>query len=629
MPFDSPDENLGGLLANVREGRIQLPDFQREWKWDTDRISSLLASISLDFPIGVLMMLEVGGADVNFKPRPVAGADKPNLQVPEKLLLDGQQRITSLYQSLGSAQVVKTADSRGKRLSRWYYVDIKRSLDPEDDREDAIIAVPEDRKIKSDFGRLIDADYSTLDRECRAEVFPLNHAFDMGKVFEWQGRYLEVHPDGKDVATERWNRFYNEVLSHFVQYTVPVIVLRKETPKEAVCTVFEKVNTGGVVLNVFELLTATFAAEDFRLNEDWRERKARLSARHVLAELENTDFLQAVALISSYRRREGALASASGEEAVLPAVSCRRKDILRLKLSDYKAVAEPATAGFEWAAQFLARECIFLSRDIPYRTQLVPLAALRAILGEAIDQHANALKVRRWFWSGVLGEQYGGAIETRFARDLEQIPTWLEGGPPARTVSDASFEASRLYTLKRRNSAAYKGIHALLMRSGAQDWLKTTEINMAAFFDLRVDIHHIFPSAWCRDHNVDRDRCDSIINKTPLSWDTNRSIGGRPPSSYLKTIQERNNYSDQQIAELLKQHLIAADALWADSFDAFYESRKIMLIELISTALGKDVVRDDLLSEPVPEYEEEFAAPEPDEELAVTLDDSLGKPASA
>ena len=94
--------------------------------------------------------------------------------------------------------------------------------------------------IKRDLGRIIEADYSTLDKECKAEVFPLNRAFDMGKVFEWQGRYLAVHPDGHDVATERWNRFYNEVLSHIVQYTVPVTVLRKEAPKEAVCTVLRR-----------------------------------------------------------------------------------------------------------------------------------------------------------------------------------------------------------------------------------------------------------------------------------------------------------------------------------------------------------------------------------------------------
>ena len=74
VPFDSPDVNLGSLLGDVDAGKVQLPDFQREWKWDDDRIRSLLASISLDHPVGVLMMLEVGGSDVRFKPRPVSGA---------------------------------------------------------------------------------------------------------------------------------------------------------------------------------------------------------------------------------------------------------------------------------------------------------------------------------------------------------------------------------------------------------------------------------------------------------------------------------------------------------------------------------------------------------------------------
>jgi hypothetical protein len=114
----------------------------------------------------------------------------------------------------------------------------------------------------------------------------------MGAVFEWNNRYVSRSPLGPDQAATRWNDFYKEVLSNFVQYTVPVIVLNRETPKEAVCTVFEKVNTGGVVLNVFELLTATFAADDFRLNDDWRERKAspsrtrkhRLSTGHRASE---------------------------------------------------------------------------------------------------------------------------------------------------------------------------------------------------------------------------------------------------------------------------------------------------------------------------------------------------------
>ena len=107
MPFDSPDLNLGNeLLKDVRSGKIRLPDFQRDWKWDVDRIASLLASVSLGYPVGVVMLLETGGADVQFATRLVsdvdlAGADKP----AERLILDGQQRLTSLFQQ-GPGKVI-------------------------------------------------------------------------------------------------------------------------------------------------------------------------------------------------------------------------------------------------------------------------------------------------------------------------------------------------------------------------------------------------------------------------------------------------------------------------------------------------------------------------------------------
>jgi len=615
MPFDSPDVNLGTLLQDVETGKVQLPDFQREWKWDTDRISSLLASISLDHPVGVLMMLELGGAGVRFKPRAIAGAPD-NTAAAERLLLDGQQRITSLYQSLGSGRPVETTDARGKHLTRWYYIDIAKSLAADGDREEAVLSVPEDRVIRSDFGRRIDADYSSLDRECDAEVFPLARIFDMGAVFEWNNRYVSRSPLGPDQAATRWNDFYKEVLSNFVQYTVPVIVLNRETPKEAVCTVFEKVNTGGVVLNVFELLTATFAADDFRLNDDWRERKKRLQARPALRELESTDFLQAIALVSTWHRRNNAAANeTAGGDSVLPGVTCRRKDILNMTLGAYQEWADAVMRGFEWAAQFLAREKIFASKDIPYRTQLVPLAALRVVLGQSADNHEVNERLRRWFWSGVLGELYSGAVETRFARDLEQVPAWIEGGPQPRTLVEASFEASRLLSLRTRNSAAYKGVHALLMKHGSRDLLKAVEIDMAQFFDLHIDIHHIFPRKWCDDRNIDRGQRDCIVNKTGLSYDTNRSIGGRAPSSYLATVETRTGQSPDEIDALLDRHLVNAQRLRDDDFDGFFNDRLEALVRLISEAMGKDVARDNELDGV--EYDADEDEPPPPEEIAL------------
>src|SRR3954453_5511278 len=149
-PFD-----LHTLLDNCSRGILQLPDFQRSWVWDEERIKSLIASVSRAFPIGALMSLNTGGP-VNFKPRPVEGAPNEAKQIaPQSLLLDGQQRMTSLYQVTSRGKVVETVTPKNKKVKRWFYIDIRKSLDPSVDREDAIIGVPEDRVQRTDFGREI------------------------------------------------------------------------------------------------------------------------------------------------------------------------------------------------------------------------------------------------------------------------------------------------------------------------------------------------------------------------------------------------------------------------------------------------------------------------------------------
>ena len=259
MPFESPDYLLSDLVKNVEIGEIQLPDFQREWKWDDDRIASLLASVSVGHPVGVLMMLEVAGNSLNFAAKPLAGAEAGANTDPERLLLDGQQRMTSLFQALASNRPVQTSDGRKKRLERWYYVDMAGVLRDPSDREEAIRSIPKDRVVREDFGRSIALDLRTPDDECRAEMFPLSAVFDSDATDQWMMRYVQLDPDRVKERLDRWGQFKKEVLVNFTKYLVPVIVLTKGTSKEAVCTVFEKVNTGGVPLDVFELLTATFA----------------------------------------------------------------------------------------------------------------------------------------------------------------------------------------------------------------------------------------------------------------------------------------------------------------------------------------------------------------------------------
>jgi len=603
--FDSTKEALLDILRGISAGKTQLPDFQRGWVWDDEHIRSLLASISLSYPIGAVMMLQSGNADVKFKPRLVEGVSLVSVPEPERLILDGQQRLTSLYQALTAEVPVSTRDSRRNNIQRWYYLDIGKALDPLADREEAIVGLPVDRKLRNFRGEVI-ADYSTTELECRHGLFPLPLVFDTVGLTTWQMMYLQVEPGNIQQRLIQWNELVQGVIQRFQQYQVPVIFLRKETPKEAVCQVFEKVNTGGVSLTVFELLTATYAADDYNLRDDWSARDRQLQQYKVLGRTGSDDFLQAITLLSTRAHRLQAITEGVEPERA-PGVACKRKDILRLTLADYRTWSGPAALGFEAAARLIQSQRIYSADDVPYRTQLTPLAAIIAVLGTRADSDSVRAKLARWYWCGVFGELYGSAVETRFARDLQEVPTWINGGAEPDTVSEANFLRSRLISLRTRNSAAYKGLYALLLRDGGLDFRTGEAIDLQMYFDDRIDIHHIFPQDWCKTRGIDPRRSDSVINKTAISARTNRVIGGNAPSAYLTRIESIAGISEDRMDEILQSHVIVPSALRADDFDAFFGAREQALLNRIEKAMGKPIAQETvpLVDAERTEYEDE------------------------
>lgn len=608
--FGIEKEQLAEILREARSGKAQLPDFQRGWVWDDSHVRGLLASISLAYPIGAVMMLRAGGGHVRFKQRPIEGATPSSDEHADRLILDGQQRLTSLFQSLMLGKPVATRDDRGKEIQRWYYIDMSNALDPAIEREEAVVSLPADRIVRT-FRNQVIADYSTPKQEYEAMLFPLERIFDSA---QWRSGFFR-HWNYDPERIELWDRFEQEIIKRFEQYHIPVIELGKDTPKEAVCAVFEKVNTGGVTLTVFELLTATFAADGYELRKDWDERLRALRPHRVLQAFSNTDFLQAVTLLATWDRRKRALdQGADGERA--PAVGCRRVDMLRLSLNEYTAWADQVMTGLFRAEQFLYREHLFDTKFLPYGSQLIPLSAILSVLDKDWDSHRNHEKLAKWFWCGVFGELYGGTTETRFGRDLPEVIEWLNGGPEPRTVTDAIFTKDRLLSLRTRGSAAYKGIYALLLREGARDFRTGQRSDFANYFEESMDIHHIFPQRWCRDNNIPAAMCDSIVNKTPLTARTNRVIGGRAPSEYVTRLQNSAGISPHELDDHLRSHVIEPDFLRADTFNLFFERRQTQLLQRIGTAMGKaiEVVAVAELDNPVTDYEpEDELLPEADE----------------
>lgn len=606
--FDSTKHSLPDILRDVNTGKIQLPDFQRGWVWDDSHVRSLLVSIARSFPVGAVMLLESGGG-VRFQVRPVENVRiRGKLPEPELLILDGQQRLTSLTQVLMLNEPVKTFNEKGRPIRRFYYVDIRKALE-ESSLEDAFIAIEEGRQQKSDFGRKVDLDLSTTELECRQLYFPCDQILNSDR---WEEALQEYAPEHFAV----YMQFRRRVLNAFRTYQLPVIVLKKETSKEAVCLVFEKVNTGGVPLSVFELVTATYAADGFNLRDDWfgselrkvEGRLQRLKREPVLAVLESTDFLQAITLLHTFERREQDIAEGRvGKSA--SAVSAKRAAVLQLDLDAYQKWADLVEQAFRAAASFLRSECVYTARDLPYRTQLPPLAAVLVKLGDRWREPQIYDKLARWYWCGVLGELYGGAVETRIANDLEDLVAWVlgSGGEP-RTVYDASFQPARLDTLRSRLAAAYKGLSILVLREGARDFFWKASIRDLDMEEVALDIHHLFPRIWCERQGIKPAVYNSIVNKAQISYKANRMIGGRAPSDYLRALQNHPTVRLDETAmnRLLESHLIDAEPMRADDFEEFFRRRKQLLLGLVESAMGKAIPQNAAVNESVEDEDMEL-----------------------
>lgn len=598
--FQTPQYTIVELLNKARSGELQLPDFQRPYRWDDERIRSLLVTILRGHPMGVIMTLKTGGQNVRFKPRPVTGVGLDGLKEPDLLLLDGQQRTTSMVQALTGDGVVDTEDVRHHKLRRRYFVDVAKALGDVREQEEAVISLPETGIVTENIGRDVVLDVTTEVKQHENGLMPVTVLFDSARCFAWMMGFQQEAPEERMELTQR---FLSTVAQAVQTYKVPAIELDKDISKDAVATVFEKVNTGGLRLDVFELLTATFAGdrayfeetgEDFRLAEDWALTEQILQAHPVLKDMKSTDFLMAVSVLHTLAKRRAALAAGKSGKQV-PQTSARREDILGMSLQDYRIWAPRLRAALPKVARHLRDLHIHDSRGVPYSSQVVSLLIITTLLGDRSEEHAVRARLNQWFWCGVLGEQYGSTITTQLAKDAEQIPDWSTGISPEtpEAIIRASFSESRLGSLRSRLSAAYKGIYALIMaqQPPAKDWMLDQTLDFQSYDELQVDIHHVFPKKWCDDNSIEYWRRESIINKTPLAKKTNIRLRGDSPADYAKRLDARGLTPDQVDAQIAT-HAIDPALLRTGDFDAFFEDRRRRLVTMIEKAMGKPVVRD-------------------------------------
>ena len=579
--MDAKKFNLGDLLKKLQSGEIQLPDFQRDWIWDDDKIKSLLESVIRGFPINSIMLLECDADNIKFACRTLEGVVATTAK-PQYLILDGQQRLTSLYGALFSNEPV--AIKKGRK-SFYYYVDMAKAIDAvknSSEVEDMIISVPPNKKLKS---KGVNWDLSTQEKEFAAGMFPLNKIFG---AWDWIFGYTSNYAAGNDKKSFI-KQFNDAVISSITHYEIVAIELEKNTALESVCKIFEKVNKGVAELGVFDLLTSIFAAKTddngnpIKLRDDWTKLGKEFADKglNILTAIDCSDFVTALTLLVSY------------EKFCLDkktSVSCKGEDILKLDYKDYVQYREDITEGFIEAGKFLEEEGISTLKYLPYKSQLIPMSAIFAELKlSGKDNAASRNKIRQWYWCCVFGESYKDGQGARYAKDIVQVMKWINKREEPDIIKKTQIGALRLMTLKSTASAAYKGMISIIFKNGAKDFIAGKDMGICADYAESIEIHHVFPKKYCDTCGISKDKYDSIANKTLILKGTNKIIGGNPPSDYLAKIERKTKLSSADVDEILEQHFIDAELCRADNFDAFIVDRAEKILDAVEKLTGRKV----------------------------------------
>lgn len=564
--FEANPRQVSQLLGSAMQGALALPDFQRDFTWEPRRTAELLASIMRRYPAGSLLFWRMDGTDAKFQTRAIDGA--PPLKAnPNELVLDGQQRLTSLFHALvdGGNEIYLV------HLDELLSSDALRVLTPSE--------VDWERAVGWVAGNSPDAE-TAGEQEWQIDhsVIPVRRVPEFD---EWLDRYVRRWGLSGAEEEER-KRILRQVrdryLTPLTTYGFPVVVLPVETPLEAVCTVFETLNRTAKPLGPFELLTARFYPAEVYLRDLWEE---ATEAYPLLGEddfdVDPYNVLQAVSL----RARN----------------SAQRSDVLnKLTAAEVKQHWPLVVEAMADVLDMLGSECGVLTKKLlPYTSVLLPLAAVWPEVSalKPADRGSALDRVQRYFWCTVFSSNYDQGANSQAGADYIKLKEWLfdESKTAPEAVTDFGLLKSVLRNATTRRKALYTGLLALSVRVGARDFHDGQKLTKQRLLDQRIDSHHLFPKAYLQAGSFPSS-AELALNRALIDRETNKIIGKKPPSDYLATME--STQGRDKLERVLQSHLVpSGPAIRSDDYETFIDDRLELVIAQIETLTGGKVVDDE------------------------------------
>ncbi|MFE5629659.1 DUF262 domain-containing protein [Streptomyces sp. NPDC056543] len=569
--LSTPDTpSISELMADIRRGRLAIPDFQRSFVWDPSDTQKLLVSIIARYPAGTLLFWEQKTPQI--RRRGFEGFDNAPLRDNAALVLDGQQRMTSIFRALSGVGPQK------------FYVDLNALQGLHFDHDGPLDASRLDDVIvyREINARSVSKRPPTSPaEEIKMGLFPLA-LIESDRIEEWLDEM-----EGATDLFEDWReqrKKLRELIRNYLRpignYRFPVVELPESTPLDAVCRIFETLNRTGIKLTVFELLAARFWPAGVDLRDMWETAREKHPILGIF-DVDAYSLLQAVSLLATAR-------NASPFGRTRRTASAQRSDVLELKPDELKLHWDRVAQGAARALTFLRDECgVLAPKWLPYSMMIVPLAAVWNDVEEkrGAENGAALLKIRRFFWCSVFSRNYDQGGNSQAGRDFTDLTAWLSGEETTpEAVRDFSFSDGVLDTARINLQALYKGVMALTLSAGARDFHTGSILTPEKILQENVDAHHVFPKKHLEASPTSANS-ELILNRALIDKRTNQSIGSRAPSTYIATMSDA--MGEEEVSGILQSHLLPTgenSPLATDDYDQFLSERKALILAEIRRA---------------------------------------------
>ncbi|AWM40246.1 hypothetical protein GobsT_12990 [Gemmata obscuriglobus] len=516
-PPDAKPERISRLITRLEDGDIKIPVFQRQYVWNQRQVIELLESVYRGYPIGSLLFWLT--KERLSAARDIGGFKLPDTkdQYPQNYVLDGQQRITTIYGVL-----------------MW-------QGDPDDD---SVFDICFDLCHATPDKAFIPTPESPLPTHLR-----MNILFDTKKFRNFQLSLLQRH-DADDLMGKA-----DVLLETFREYSIPIVTVTEPTV-EQVALIFERINSTGTKLTVFDLMIAATWSANFNLRSEFDGCIQDLAIKDY-GDVSPVAMLQVLS------------AHISG--------SAKRDTILKLRSKtdrELQANMTEVREAMKRAVDFLTNELHVRSVGfLPYERQLVVMSHVFCKRPRLSVAARDVL--RKWFWRTSFAERYRRGGEGLFDDDLKTVIDSFEDIALLTGFGNAPSAAAIQKTEFRKGAAIANGYVALLASAHPRNLTNGTAIDTARALSAynRKEFHHIFPQAFLKNLGISSELTNSLANICMLSAEHNKVISDRRPSDYVAQMEADLG---AEFLNVMESNLIPEAAipfLKSDDFAGFLKAR--------------------------------------------------------